>query len=451
LGRGRLPSWSVRLRLTLLYGALFLVMGALLLAITYELVAGSVPGNVSGLVALSIRAPKPRSLVVTKSNGALYLSPHARAAPSPAQAVVGPPDAPVGGPGFAKLQRLANGLRGQARVTIQQQRSDELGALLTRSGIALGIMALVSIGLGWLMAGRALRPVRTMNARARGITEHNLHERLALEGPADELKELGDTFDGLLSRLEGAFESQRRFVANASHELRTPITVQRTLVEVALGDPNATEASLRAACERVIAVGEQQERLIASLLTLARSQRGIETQQRLDLDQVVREVLHCVQAGDVRIEARLEPAPTTGDPALVERLVANLVDNALHYNRPRGWIRASTGLWNGRATLEVSNAGPAVAADEVELLFEPFRRQAGERTLSPGRQPARQGLGLGLSIVRAIADAHGAELTATSGAQGGLRVRVSFPAAAPEVREPADGTEPFAGGVGLMV
>jgi signal transduction histidine kinase len=357
----------------------------------------------------------------------------------------------VGGPGFAKLQRLANGLRGQARVTIQQQRSDELGALLTRSGIALGIMALVSIGLGWLMAGRALRPVRTMNARARGITEHNLHERLALEGPADELKELGDTFDGLLSRLEGAFESQRRFVANASHELRTPITVQRTLVEVALGDPNATEASLRAACERVIAVGEQQERLIASLLTLARSQRGIETQQRLDLDQVVREVLHCVQAGDVRIEARLEPAPTTGDPALVERLVANLVDNALHYNRPRGWIRASTGLWNGRATLEVSNAGPAVAADEVELLFEPFRRQAGERTLSPGRQPARQGLGLGLSIVRAIADAHGAELTATSGAQGGLRVRVSFPAAAPEVREPADGTEPFAGGVGLMV
>ena len=322
-----------------------------------------------------------------------------------------------------------------------------LGSLLTRSGIALGIMALVSIGLGWLMAGRALRPVRTMNARARRITEHNLHERLSLEGPADELKELGDTFDGLLSRLEGAFESQRRFVANASHELRTPITVQRALVEVALGDPDATEESLRAACERVIAVGERQERLIESLLILARSQRGLEAQEWLELDRVVREVLHSVEAGDVRIDATLEPAPTTGDCALVERLVANLVDNALHYNRPHGWIRVSTGLRDGRVTLDVSNAGPKVAADEVELLFEPFRRQAGQRAVDPARP--RPGLGLGLSIVRAIADAHGGELTASSGDQGGLRVRVSFPAAVPEVQESSGQTEPVTGAVRL--
>ena len=170
----------------------------------------------------------------------------------------------------AQLKQLA----GRARVALHNQQSSQLDALLTRSGIALGIMAILSIGLGWLVAGRALRPVRTMSVRARSISEHNLNERLALEGPDDELKELGDTFDELLARLESAFDSQRQFVANASHELRTPITLERALVEVALADPAPSE-SLRVTCERVLAAGEQQERMIEALLTLARSQRGI--------------------------------------------------------------------------------------------------------------------------------------------------------------------------------
>ena len=445
-------SPSLRMRLTVLYGSLSLVTGVLLLGITYELVAGSVNGTQN--VAIAVRVPNIQTVLGIKgppgfarAKSALVKAPSARLNATLGPGFRGQAAAPPSDAGQIALQRFADSVRSRAQGKLRQQRSDVLGSLLTRSGIALGIMALVSIGLGWLMAGRALRPVRTMNARARRITEHNLHERLSLEGPADELKELGDTFDGLLSRLEGAFESQRRFVANASHELRTPITVQRALVEVALGDPDATEESLRAACERVIAVGERQERLIESLLILARSQRGLEAQEWLELDRVVREVLHSVEAGDVRIDATLEPAPTTGDCALVERLVANLVDNALHYNRPHGWIRVSTGLRDGRVTLDVSNAGPKVAADEVELLFEPFRRQAGQRAVDPARP--RPGLGLGLSIVRAIADAHGGELTASSGDQGGLRVRVSFPAAVPEVQESSGQTEPVTGAVRL--
>jgi signal transduction histidine kinase len=444
----------VRLRLTVLYGALFLVTGAVLLAITYELVAGSVSGDARGLVNLSIGSPTGGPLPAEQPNPTFYLTPQRTAVGSR----LAPARLPLNGatsrsPGLAKLQKLARNLQTQAQIRIQQQRSDELGALLTRSGLALGLMTLVSIGLGWVMAGRALRPVRTMSARARGITERNLHERLALEGPADELKELGDTFDGLLSRLEGAFESQRRFVANASHELRTPITVQRTLVEVALGDPEAGEGSLRAACERVIAVGEQQERLIESLLTLARSQGGLKSKARLDLTQAVKETLNQVEARDVRIEATLEPAPMMGDPGLIERLVVNLVDNALHYNQADGWIRAATGVRDGRAMLEITNAGPVVRADEVEPLFEPFRRRAGERTANPGRASVRPVLGLGLSIVRAIADAHGAQLTATAGDQGGLRVQLSFPAVpavVPGASDAFDRAEPVAGGVRLM-
>jgi len=298
---------------------------------------------------------------------------------------------------------------------------------VTRSGIALGIMAIVSIGLGWLMAGRALRPVRTMSVRARGISERNLHERLGLDGPDDELKELGDTFDELLARLESAFESQRQFVANASHELRTPITLERTLVEVALADPGADEESLRGACRRVLAASEEQERTIEALLTLARSQRGTESRQALRLDAVAAEVLRSIRPEGVRVEAELEPAPTTGDGALLERLVGNLVENALRYNLERGgWVAVRTGVRDGRATLRVANSGPAVSAEEAPALTEPFRRLNGSRT--DGR-----GVGLGLSIVAAIASAHGAELAVAPASEGGLSVEVRFPAMVPAI------------------
>jgi signal transduction histidine kinase len=277
------------------------------------------------------------------------------------------------------------------------------------------------------MAGRALRPVRTMSLRARGISERNLHERLALEGPDDELKELGSTFDGLLARLEAAFESERRFVANASHELRTPITLERALVEVALADPNASVESLRDTCRRVLAATEQQERLIEALLTLARSQRGLDTRAPVDLRELTAEVVRAVPTDGLRVDARLSEASTTGDPAMVERLVANLIENAVRYNQPSGWVEAWTGVRDGLPTLEISNAGPLVASEQVAELTRPFFRGAGNGNAGNGQRQHSDGLGLGLSIVQAIADAHGAELTMAPLPQGGLRVAVSFP------------------------
>ncbi|MBV9473751.1 MAG: HAMP domain-containing protein [Solirubrobacterales bacterium] len=426
-----LPRPTIRLRLTLLYGGLFLAAGAALLAITYGLVAHSTAQAVGDKNMLVVKGrpvaaplpglPPPKALGYATATGAggvtFQLRQYAGQVSSAAQ---------------IEIQRLDTAQRAQldqlqrrAKAQIANQRSAQLRALLTRSGVALVIMAFVSIGLGWLMAGRALRPVRTMNARARGISERNLHERLALDGRDDEFKELGDTFDGLLGRLEKAFESQRRFVANASHELRTPITLERTLVEVALADPQASAASLRSTCERVLSATEQQERLINALLLLARSQRGLDKREQLDLAAVVGEALRGVEPNGIRLESELATAPTSGDPALVERLVANLLDNALHYNRPSGWAKAWTGLRDGEPTLELSNSGPVIEAREVERLWEPFQRCNGGLP-DDRRNGGPRGLGLGLSIVDAIADAHGARLTATPLAAGGLRVAVAF-------------------------
>jgi signal transduction histidine kinase len=311
-------------------------------------------------------------------------------------------------------------VQANANKSINQAKSDQRAALLGLSGVALGIMALASIGLGWLMAGRALRPVRVMSSRARGISERNLHERLALEGPDDELKELAETFDGLLGRLEGAFESQRRFVANASHELRTPITLERALVEVALADPQASVESLRDTCRRVLAATEQQERLIEALLTLARSQRGLGSRVPVDLREITAEVVRAVPSNGLRVETELNEARTTGDPAMAERLVANLIENAVRHNEAGGWVRAWTGQRGGLPTIEVTNAGPVVEPEQVDELVKPFYR-AGEGGTGPG-------LGLGLSIVQAIAEAHGAVLETEARPEGGLRVSVAFPA-----------------------
>jgi signal transduction histidine kinase len=413
------------LRLTLLYGALFLAAGAVLLAITYGLVAHSVSEKKS-VVVRTTNGQKP---IVTERQGTapdFYY-----------RSAKGASDVPAVPPGLPKaLRGTALQFQRLAQAKVNQDRAAQLDALLMWSGIALGIMSVVSIGLGWVMAGRALRPLRTMGIRARGITERNLHERLALEGPDDELKELGDTFDGLLARLETAFESQRRFVANASHELRTPITVERTLVEVALADPNANVESLRRTCERVLAAGEDQERLIEALLTLARSQRGLERREQLDLAAVAAGVLHEVPADGILIRTELRDAPTDGDPALVERLVANLVDNAIKYNVDSGWIRAATGVRDGTPTLTVSNSGAVIPRDEAAELIEPFRRLNGDRTSHRG------GLGLGLSIVDAIATAHGAQLRAEPREGGGLEIEVRFPAASPPLSKLAlnDGT-----------
>jgi signal transduction histidine kinase len=286
-------------------------------------------------------------------------------------------------------------------------------------------MTVLSIWLGWLVAGRVLRPLQTMTATVKTMSADNLHERLAVQGPRDELKDLGDTFDGLLDRLEASFEAQRQFVANASHELRTPLARQRTLGEVALRDPRPTIESLRASHERVLAAGEQQEELIDALLTLAQGERGLDRRDPIDLGAIVGHVLE-VRAEEARehgvtVERALHAAPASGDPYLVERLVANLVGNAIRHNVAGGRIDVVTRIDQGRPRLSVANTGPIVPPNEVDRLFQPFRRLGVDRT------GHGEGFGLGLSIVRAIATAHGADVAARARPGGGLEVVIEFP------------------------
>jgi signal transduction histidine kinase len=435
---GRLPRRTIRLRLTLLYGGLFLLAGAGLLAITYALVAKDGPTQAKSALVVSRARPAgfgqlppvPANLGTTvpgfgRAGGTLIYQERLSSG-AVFQAYAGKVNAT-----FKKLtaaqEKEIQAVTAKAEAQIAEVKGSQLSTLLTESAIALGIMALASVGLGWLMAGRALRPVRTMSTRARGISERNLHERLSIEGPDDELKELAETFDGLLGRLEGAFESQRRFVANASHELRTPITLERALVEVALADPHPTVHSLRDTCQRVLVASEQQERLIEALLTLARSQRGLESRGPVDLRAVTAEVVRAVPANGLRVDTELDDACATGDPAMVERLVANLVENAVRHNRPDGWVTAWTGVREGRPTVEVANAGPSIDSTQLNELLKPFVRADGNGD-GNGRAHDGHGLGLGLSIVQAISDAHGARLTMTAPPEGGLRISVAFPA-----------------------
>jgi signal transduction histidine kinase len=286
-------------------------------------------------------------------------------------------------------------------------------------------MAAISAGAGWLVAGRVLRPLRTITAAARDISATSLHRRLALDGPHDELRELGDTFDGLLARLEAAFAAQRQFAANASHELRTPLAWQKTLVQVALADPEADFESLRAACQRVLTSGAHQEQILEALLTLSRGQAGPGKREPFDLATLAGHVLRARQPGaqdrQLTLHTALTPAPATGDPRLAERLIANLTDNALAHNTPGGHVEVVTGTSNSRAVLAVTNTGPVVPAEAVGRLLQPFQRLGTDRT------GHGEGLGLGLSIVQAITHAHGATLTLRPQPGGGLHAEVSFP------------------------
>ena len=307
----RLPSRTVRLRLTLFYSGLFLASGAVLLAITYLLVR-----NATGPTVL-IKSGKPGSGLVSGS-----ASRHLLSNPRLAHSL----------PAFAR----------QARAQAVHDHAVELHQLLVQSGIALAIMTVASVALGWLVAGRVLRPLRAMTATTRRISERNLHERLALDGPADELKDLADTVDDLLARLETAFGSQRRFVSNAAHELRTPLTLLRALLEETLTDPDATIDSFRKTSRRLLALGREQERLIEALLTLASSERGLDHHEPINLSVIADTILlppHAeIAHSDLRIDTDIQPAPTTGDPALAERLISNLIDNAVRHNIPGGTV-----------------------------------------------------------------------------------------------------------------
>ncbi len=388
---------TVRWRLTLLYSALFVAAGALLLTFVYLL--AQTTGGVSAASGESTRL--------------------------------------VGGVPAVNAPTLT--------AVVQAARSDQLHQLVVYAVIALALMTVASLALGWLMAGRVLSPLRTMTASARRISADNLHARLAMPGPDDELKAMADTFDAVLARLEGAFEAQRQFVANASHELRTPLTLQQAIVDVTLADSDASVQVLRAALARVRAAGQEQERLIDALLTLARSQRGLEARECVDLAAVVRDRLSEVDLADgslsdarlpdaaPRVEVRLESAPVLGDPQLIERLVVNLTDNAVQHNLPSGegsWVSVWTGLdASGRPGLRIENSGPVITVDQAAGLFEPFRRLGAERVgkRDGGRGGRRDGLGLGMSIVAAVVAAHGGRVWARTRPQGGLVVEVSLP------------------------
>ncbi len=406
--RMRHPRTTVRWRLTLIYGALFLLSGAALLAITYTLVehatyTGPRAGHsfiVSGPPPAFVRSgnfPRTLDFPATKSLTALQAS---------------------------RIKHLLGTQTGRAVVQIagSGQRISDLHQLVVESAIALAIMAVISTFLGWLVAGRVLRPLRTMTTTTREISEENLHQRLAMQGPPDELRQLADTIDGLLGRLEGAFDAQRRFVANASHELRTPLTTTRALLEMALTDPRATVDSFRITCRHALEESEQQEELIDALLALAHGQRGLDHPEVIDLAAITTEVVHTheaeVAAMGLHLDLSLAPAPMLGDARLIERLVTNLFENAIGHNCDDGRIRLRVGLRRDRAILTIGNTGPVVPADQVQRLLQPFQR------LSPERVGG--GLGLGLSIVGAIAAAHKATLQAQPGVAGGLELQVTF-------------------------
>ena len=391
----QLPSGTVRLRLTLLYSALFLVSGAMLLAITY----------------LLFRSATGINLIVVPTG-----TPHGSTGPDAPKDLLANPE----------VARYVRHVAESRFAQVERGNDTELHQLLVQSGIALAIMTAVSIALGWLVAGRVLRPLRAMTATTRQISERNLHERLAIPGPRDELKDLADTVDGLLGRLETAFGTQQRFVANAAHELRTPMTLWRALLEETLTDPAATIDSFRATSRRLLALGEEQERLLESLLTLASSERGLDRREPFDLAAVVAAVLRDAPPEawslGVRIDSEIEPAPAAGNAALAEQLVRNLIDNAVRHNVPGGEVRVRTGTGAGGAFLSVANDGAVIPAAEMERLFEPFQRLGTDRTA-----PTDGHHGLGLSIVRAIATAHHATLLAEARPEGGLAVEVRFP------------------------
>jgi len=393
-GRHVLPRRTVRLRLTVLYGVMFLLSGAVLLAIT---------------------------------SGVVYSRSSVQAAPAQASQPLS---------ALARAQNHIQQLQDELAAMQQAQHSGISHNLLIGSVIGLGIMTVVSVALGWGVAGRALRPLRQMTAATRRISEDNLHERLAVSGPDDEMKDLADTIDGLLERLEGAFAAQRRFVANASHELRTPLATMRASLDVAVAKPDPAPPQTVALAGRLRAELDQVDRLLDGFLTLARAQHGtlpghdMVSLRHAASARAARNLT--VDRGAAGPDAAGDGAWVAGSQTLLYRMVDNVIDNAIGHNHDGGWIRVTTGA-SGFAWMIVETGGPVLDPRLVAQLAQPFRRMAAERTGSG------QGAGLGLSIVSAIATAHGGELDLHARPEGGLRVGIGLPLAAhPAYAAPAD-------------
>jgi signal transduction histidine kinase len=309
-----------------------------------------------------------------------------------------------------------------------QVRSSAVDSLLRTGLIYFGIVVVVGTVGGYLLAKQALRPIARLTQTARALSTETLDQRINLGGPDDELRELADTFDDMLARLDAAFDSQRLFVANASHELRTPLAVIRTELDVTLSDPHADVEDLRRMGEVVGVAAERAQRLVASLLTLARLQAvesgELEVRERVDLATLIPDVVEAVASEaatkGVSIETEIDPAVTNGDPRLLERLIGNLVENGIRHNVPNGWLRVTTGQTAERVWLHVANGGAVIASSDVEALFQPFRRGGRVRT-------ATRGSGLGLAIVRLIVDAHHGKVQAAAPPFGGLAIRIELP------------------------
>ena len=387
------PRLTVRARLTLLYTGLFAVCGAIVVAVSYTLVArlraqGQGDGQQPSAGALARFAARCRSE---------ELSAH--------------PDPHV-------LVKCAAYFQQQGA---QDQRDLTLSHLLQYSLITVAVVIALAAVLGWIFSGRALRPVHQITTAARAASGHNLSARVAPTGPRDELRELAETFDEMLGRLQAAFEGQQRFIANASHELRTPLAVMRATVDVVLGNPDSTPGDLRAMAADIRAAVDHAEHLIGALLLLARNERGLNVREETDLATAAEDILDTAALGDRRVHATLEPAVISGDPVLAGRLIANLVDNAIRYNIPGGDIWISTRTIAGSTQLTVANTGPVISPADASRIFQPFQRLH-DRT-------SHDGSGLGLAIVDSIAAIHGGTVSARPRDGGGLSVTVTIPSA----------------------
>jgi signal transduction histidine kinase len=308
-----------------------------------------------------------------------------------------------------------------------QLRAEALRQLWIRSMIALAIMVVLVFALSWLLAGRMLKPLHAITSTARRLSGSNLHERINLRGPRDELKELADTFDDMLGRLDTAFTAQREFVANASHELRTPLTIIRTEVDVALSDPEIAPEDLQEMGAAITEAVDRSEGLIDGLLVLASADaEGRPAMIDLDLAEIAETEVDMASteadALNLRLDLDLQPAPVQGDQMLLQRLVGNLVENSVRHNLPDGWFSVKTRTEGDKAVLTVANSGPLLAPEDLERLFERFYRPDKSRSRKTG------GFGLGLSIVKSVAAAHGGDVRLTGLAEGGLEVIVTLPA-----------------------
>jgi signal transduction histidine kinase len=384
------PRRSIRLRLAALLTALFMLLGGALLGVSYALVR-------SNLTADHTEAFRRDADGVTV--------PHVREAAADDRR-------------FAALIQQA-----------QDRFADEALRELTVQYLAvLGAMVLLSGALGWLVAGRVLRPMSEITATARRVSKESLHERIALQGPDDELKQLADTFDSMLARLEAGFERERAFVRNASHELRTPLSVIQTEADVTLADEAEDPEALRRAVTVMREAGLRSERLIDALLALARAERGAYPKTDVDLGELVQELIDDTDVDGLRLELALRPARVLGDRHLLRTMAANLLDNAVRHNTADGWIEIRTESNGEETRLEISNSGTVITAEEAASLTEPFRRLGTART--------GDGLGLGLSIATTVAQAHGGDLAIAPLERGGLRVSIRLPEAPPSHDRP---------------